>query len=119
MPQAGSPAGRPSIRSAAGRWRGGAPPMAVGGAVDRHFIFPAAFWIIDAHLSIMGRRSTLRSFRGERDGDPLAGHRDMETRTFRMKRRLAVACVVRAMALCGISGERRVEKEGDRPVISR
>src|SRR3546814_14438126 len=76
FPKPAPPAGRPSIRSAAVRWRGGAPPMAVGGAVDRHFIFPAAFWIIDAHLSTMGRRSPLRSFSGERDGDPLAGPRD-------------------------------------------
>src|SRR3546814_4837844 len=43
FPKPAPPAGRPSIRSAAVRWRGGAPPMAVGGAVDRPSIFPDAF----------------------------------------------------------------------------
>src|SRR3546814_14938615 len=38
------PAGRPRIRSADVRWRGGAPPMDVGGAVDRNSIFPAALY---------------------------------------------------------------------------
>src|SRR3546814_6260581 len=67
FPKPPPPAGRPSIRSAPVRWRGGAPPMAVGGAADRHSIFPAAFGIIDANLTTMGRRSTLLPFTGDRD----------------------------------------------------